>query len=278
MPLHGPAATTAFPSLLLPPHAGTCASLGSHHRRGLLQLQPGASATQLVVTGPYGDGPSGAASAYDDSAFSNNGSNPITTISWRSGSWMDSIQLTYGQAQAPRRGGPGGQPSSFPLAAGETITGARVSHGLYVDGLVFTTSWGRRVVLGSGDRGPNPTDATPAPLANHTAQLLYIRGVAGVYLEQISLVWSQVPSPAPPNRTVSSPVSRLPPVITVGPIGYSGSDSVPFDDRPPAGARLSSVQLNYGSWVDAITVSIVDCDRGLGARVCSSPVEVYSRN
>ncbi len=246
--------TSFSPSL-----TGACASLGRHYVRGLLQQQPAATSTQLVVTGPYGVGPSGAASAYDDSAFSNNGSNPITSINWRSGSWMDSIQLTYGQAQAPRRGGAGGQPGSFALAPGETITGARVSHGLYVDGLVFTTSWGRRVDLGRGDQGPNPTDATPASLTNHTARLLYIRGVAEAYLEQVSLVWALVPSapasPAPPNRTTSSPHPMLPPVITVGPIGYSQSDSVPFNDRPPAGARLSSVQLSYGSWVDAITVS-----------------------
>lgn len=78
---------------------------------------------------------------------------PITRITYRSGAWMDRIQVSYGNVSAPAHGGDGGDPGPpVHLAANEHIVGADVgtsSFGGFVASFTFVTSANRTLRIGN---------------------------------------------------------------------------------------------------------------------------------
>ncbi|KAG2429074.1 hypothetical protein HXX76_011314 [Chlamydomonas incerta] len=220
--------------------------------------------------GPYGGGPSGAAAAFDDAAWASSGAAPIAEVAVLSGSWIDSIQVRYGDAWAPRRGGGGSsRRTSLVLTPGETIVWASVRYGQYVDGITLRTSRGREKKLGA-DGVPNSAVATPC--MSGQPRLLYITGISKTYLEAITFVWASgaAASPPPPLPPPSPPPRPPPPspcatgsaraFLQQGPYGQGPSGALAaFDDGAWSAAKpISEVTVMSGNWIDSIQVRYGD--------------------
>ncbi|KAG2449970.1 hypothetical protein HYH02_000074 [Chlamydomonas schloesseri] len=208
--------------------------------------------------GPYGLGGSGATAAFDDGAWSSGGANPLSEITVMSGSWIDSIQVRYGDSWAPRRGGTGGSlKTSLLLSPGESIAWISIRYGAYVDGMTVRTNTGRQQILGTTGV-PNSAVATPCASSGQP-RLLYITGVAASYLESLTFVWTTAPAmpqPSPPPPPLSPVTISAPEILVIGTFG-GGNDAAFVQEEHVAssgapGPRLTGIRVLSGSWIDAI--------------------------
>ncbi|KAG2490211.1 hypothetical protein HYH03_011338 [Edaphochlamys debaryana] len=152
---------------------------------------------------------------FDDSDLAAGGVNPISRFDWRSGYWINYIQLSYGGKQGDMHGTDAGG-SVFPgvaLANGERITSAvRVWTNVAPAGvarLEFTTNI-RTFVVGADQPLNDPgayrssylaIPAKPSSCTNDgEARLIAIRGWVNGWLTGISFVWAwQKADPCSPN-------------------------------------------------------------------------------
>eukprot|EP00347_Sterkiella_histriomuscorum_P001080 403373404 len=121
---------------------------------------------------------------FDDmQLFMQNG--PITQIRVRSGVYIDSLQMTYGNIQSDIHGGSGGGDSLIDLTQ-RKINKVQVKPGDIIDGLIFYSSDGNQFTYGKyGNFFVTYDVLAPGP----SAYLAAIRGTSGTFLYQIQFVW-----------------------------------------------------------------------------------------
>ncbi|KAG2497123.1 hypothetical protein HYH03_004714 [Edaphochlamys debaryana] len=225
------------------------------------------------VQGPFGTGASGSAYAFDDTSYAAGGASPITLISAIYGTSttlqdttpLASIQVTYGSTLAPLRGSVvgGNAWQSFALGSGEFVTSAAVRLGSVVNGIRLTTSWGRRKVLGSD--GADWLLATPC--VPYAARLVYIKGIARAFLEQLTFVWDAFPPsppPLPPTPPPRPPGPTPPPPVEVTKVifgdtygGEGAFGNYSFTEKPPSPeVQLTGLRLYMrNGWLYGVQVA-----------------------
>ncbi|XP_013405790.1 mannose/glucose-specific lectin [Lingula anatina] len=129
-----------------------------------------------VTHGPYGNLRE---STFDDAAVSSSG--PITGVTIRGASWIDSIQFKYGGTPGQHAGGDGGSPQTLQFTENEFITKIVITlHYSFVESLTFYTNL--------ATYGPYGVPTTTETVLNFTNErrLSYISGRYGTYLNAIA--------------------------------------------------------------------------------------------
>ena len=133
---------------------------------------------QIKTCGPYGT------NAGD--AFNETFKDPLTGMVFRTGNWIDAIQMIYGTSSSDRHGGSGGGDSQeISFDQGEYIQGIEIRAALYVDAITIYTNL--RTFGPFGGSG-----GTLHPMCGGSGwQLIGIFGRSGLYLNTLGVTFQR---------------------------------------------------------------------------------------